>query len=45
MPANTGTSETLADYRTFTLWADVDWGKVYQLAEEQSVIGLVSAGL
>ena len=26
-------------------WEGVDWGEVYRLAEEQSVIGLVSAGL
>ena len=26
-------------------WESVDWGEVYRLAEEQSVIGLVSAGL
>lgn len=27
------------------LFKDVDWGKVYQLAEEQSVMGLVTAGI
>ena len=26
-------------------WEGVDWGEVYRLAEEQSVVGLVSAGL
>ena len=26
-------------------WQDVNWGEVYQLAEEQSVIGLVAAGI
>ena len=26
-------------------WASVDWGEVYRLAEEQSVIGLVAAGI
>lgn len=26
-------------------WQDVDWVKVYQLAEEQSVIGLIAAGI
>ena len=28
-----------------SLFKDVDWGEVYRLAEEQSVIGLVAAGL
>ena len=28
-----------------TLFMDVNWGKVYQLAQEQSVLGLVLAGL
>ena len=26
-------------------WDDVDWGEVYRLAEEQSVVGLVAAGI
>ena len=25
--------------------APIDWGKIYQLAEEQSVVGLVAAGI
>ena len=30
---------------TFQVSSDVDWGEVYRLAEEQSVVGLVAAGI
>ncbi len=31
--------------RNHGFWESVDWEKVYQLAEEQSVVGLVVAGI
>lgn len=36
---------TLTLNATNNLFEGVDWGEVYRLAEEQSVLGLVSAGL
>lgn len=41
----TDNTENLVPSFKFQVSSDIDWGEVYRLAEEQSVIGLVSAGL
>ena len=33
------------DIRNLGFWEPVDWEKIYQLAEEQSVVGIVLAGI
>ena len=41
----TDSTENLVPSFKLQVSSDVDWGEVYRLAEEQSVVGLVSAGL
>lgn len=41
----TDSTENLVPCFKLQISSDIDWGEVYRLAEEQSVIGLVSAGL
>lgn len=41
----TDSTENLVPSFKLQVSSDIDWGEVYRLAEEQSVIGLVSAGL
>lgn len=42
---HTDITENLATGFKFQVLEDVDWGEVYRLAEEQSVVGLVAAGI